>query len=154
MEDPPPESEDAERAKARRFIEEVISLFERYRNLSPAALRDAFEMKERRGRIRGRERGPVVMPSPADVARLHEMSREQLINFLNDRDRIPTISHLEGFARALHIKNTSRMSEKNIKRRILLVVYDKPRELHAMMDSPTEDGAGAADPERSREDEY
>ena len=78
------------------------------------------------------------MPSPAEVARLHEMSREELISFLNDKGRIPTISHLEGFARALHIKNTSRMSEENIKRRILLVVYDKPRELHAMMEGPKE----------------
>ncbi|MEM0134821.1 MAG: hypothetical protein QXU18_06275 [Thermoplasmatales archaeon] len=119
------------------FLNDFIKILEKYKDLDINELKEVIKSlsKPTHTAPTSRRHTPPIPPSQQVLDRIYSMSREELIKYLDNREVFPTKAHIEGLAKALHIRNTSRLSENEIKRKIVLVVYDKPKELREMSES-------------------
>ncbi len=127
---------DKRRKRTISFIRDTLKLIEKYKDIDPESVNDILKSLEI-GKPKKR-RGAPIEPSKEDVERFYSIdSRSDLIKYLNDKEKFPTVPHLAGLARALHIKNTSKLSEEQLKQSIICI-FDKAVELRNMAGHQTD----------------
>ncbi len=122
---------DSKKKEVVSLLMELINLLEKYKDLNIGEINQTIRLFLKTSEKNQSKTPQIVLPSDI-IEKIYNMSRNDLIDFLNNSEQFPKKLYLVELAKKLHIKNASRMSIDSIKQKIISVVYDRPNELKNM----------------------
>lgn len=120
------------RKRALELLRDLIKLLERYRDIPSADLERALADLT----ILKRSSTPRLKPLPkTEVEWVWGLGRQELVEALSNRTRVPDVDTLQRLARSVGVKRVTELSEQQLKQLIVKLVYDRTHEREHMLAS-------------------
>ena len=117
-----------------QFVVNILQIIRQYKELDIGEVTGLLEFLSKYQRNVAKSTHEIISTNVSEEAlkTLYSLSRDDLIKVLDDKSKFPLKADLIDLARALHIRNVSKLSLDKIKQKIILVVFDKHEELREM----------------------